>query len=136
MNFRIDVIDKLSSVEYTPYTKHVYNSRFEETSVKTPTCRTNDNYCLGGFPRIYHHIQTLLKEKPNAVLLNAGDSFQGTFWYTLLKWNIIQEFMNLLPHDAHVRIIEYIHFFIFLYLYLLKIVFLIPHASLRYWWIV
>lgn len=78
-----------------------FHARFEETSVNTPTCRTNDNYCLGGFPRIYHHIQTLMKEKPNAILLNAGDSFQGTFWYTLLKWNITQQFMNLLPHDAH-----------------------------------
>ncbi|XP_053617361.1 apyrase-like [Plodia interpunctella] len=78
-----------------------FHARFEETSVSFPTCRFNNNSCLGGFPRLYHEIQVLLEEKPDAVLLNAGDSFQGTYWYTLLKWNITQEFMNLLPHDAH-----------------------------------
>ncbi|KAM3963816.1 apyrase-like [Aphomia sociella] len=78
-----------------------FHARFEETSVSSPTCRYNNNSCLGGFPRLYHEIQTLLKEKPDAILLNAGDSFQGTYWYTLLKWNITQLFMNMLPHDAH-----------------------------------
>ncbi|RVE47544.1 hypothetical protein evm_007803 [Chilo suppressalis] len=75
--------------------------RFEETSVETPTCRSNNYSCLGGFPRLYHEIEVLRKEKPDSLLLNAGDSFQGTYWYTLLKWNVTQHFMNLLPHDAH-----------------------------------
>ncbi|XP_026314215.1 apyrase-like [Hyposmocoma kahamanoa] len=78
-----------------------FHARFQETAVHYPTCRFNNGSCLGGFPRLYKEISTLLKEKPNALLLNAGDSFQGTYWYTLLKWNVTQEFMNLLPHDAH-----------------------------------
>ncbi|XP_031764465.1 apyrase [Galleria mellonella] len=78
-----------------------FHARFEETSVISPICRFNNNSCLGGFPRLYHEIQVLLNEKPDAILLNAGDSFQGTYWYTLLKWNITQQFMNMLPHDAH-----------------------------------
>ncbi|XP_063833040.1 apyrase-like [Ostrinia nubilalis] len=78
-----------------------FHARFEETSVATPTCRFNNNSCLGGFPRLYHEIQVLMEEKPDFVLLNAGDSFQGTYWYTLLKWNITAMFMNMLPHDAH-----------------------------------
>ncbi|XP_034827397.1 apyrase-like [Maniola hyperantus] len=78
-----------------------FHARFEETSVETPTCRVNNNSCLGGFPRLYKKIESLRQKKPNSILLNAGDSFQGTYWYTLLKWNITQEFMNLLEHDAH-----------------------------------
>ncbi|CAH0402703.1 unnamed protein product [Chilo suppressalis] len=78
-----------------------FHARFEETSVETPTCRSNNYSCLGGFPRLYHEIEVLRKEKPDSLLLNAGDSFQGTYWYTLLKWNVTQHFMNLLPHDAH-----------------------------------
>ncbi|KAF9408079.1 hypothetical protein HW555_012120, partial [Spodoptera exigua] len=74
---------------------------FEETSVDTPSCRYNNNSCIGGFPRLYKEIHTLLEEKPDSIVLNAGDSFQGTYWYTLLKWNVTQEFMNLIPHDAH-----------------------------------
>ncbi|GBP62918.1 Apyrase [Eumeta japonica] len=75
--------------------------RFEETSVRRPTCRSNNSSCLGGFARLYQVIQELRREKPDALLLNAGDSFQGTYWYTLLKWNVTQHFMNMLPHDAH-----------------------------------
>ncbi|XP_052739064.1 apyrase [Bicyclus anynana] len=78
-----------------------FHARFEETSVETPTCRVNNNSCLGGFPRLYKKIESLRQKKPNSILLNAGDSFQGTYWYTLLKWNVTQEFMNLLEHDAH-----------------------------------
>ncbi|XP_013144849.1 PREDICTED: apyrase-like isoform X1 [Papilio polytes] len=78
-----------------------FHARYEETSVDTPTCHFNNGSCLGGFPRLYSEIMELRKEKPKSLLLNAGDSFQGTYWYTLLKWNITQEFMNLLPHDAH-----------------------------------
>ncbi|XP_075983775.1 apyrase-like [Anticarsia gemmatalis] len=87
---------KLDIIHYNDF-----HARFEETSVDTPTCRYNNNSCIGGFPRLYQEIHTLLQEKPEAVVLNAGDSFQGTYWYTLLKWNITQEFMNLIPHDAH-----------------------------------
>ncbi|CAH2094001.1 unnamed protein product [Euphydryas editha] len=78
-----------------------FHARFEETSVETPTCRFNNGSCLGGFPRLFKKIELLRKEKPDSILLNAGDSFQGTYWYSLLKWNVTQEFMNLLPHDAH-----------------------------------
>ncbi|XP_068623426.1 apyrase-like [Battus philenor] len=78
-----------------------FHARFEETSVDTATCHFNNGSCLGGFPRLYSEIMELKRQKPNSLLLNAGDSFQGTYWYTLLKWNVTQKFMNLLPHDAH-----------------------------------
>ncbi|KAJ8712723.1 hypothetical protein PYW08_008027 [Mythimna loreyi] len=87
---------KLDIIHYNDF-----HARFEETSVDTPTCRYNNNSCIGGFPRLYQEIHTLLEQKPDSIVLNAGDSFQGTYWYTLLKWNVTQEFMNLIPHDAH-----------------------------------
>ncbi|CAH2052260.1 unnamed protein product, partial [Iphiclides podalirius] len=87
---------KLDIIHYNDF-----HARYEETSVETPTCRFNNGSCLGGFPRLYNEIMELRRQKPDSLLLNAGDSFQGTYWYTLLKWNITQEFMNLLPHDAH-----------------------------------
>ncbi|KAJ2937953.1 hypothetical protein O0L34_g14236 [Tuta absoluta] len=94
--FRFEGLYKLDIIHYNDF-----HARFEETSVETPTCRTNNSHCLGGFPRLYYEVNKLFKEKPDALLLNAGDSFQGTYWYTLLKWNITQEFMNMMKHDAH-----------------------------------
>ncbi|CAK1541698.1 unnamed protein product [Leptosia nina] len=78
-----------------------FHARFEETTVETPTCRFNNASCLGGFPRLYSKIKSLKRELPDSILLNAGDSYQGTYWYTLLKWKVILEFMNMLPNDAH-----------------------------------
>ncbi|XP_048482466.1 apyrase [Plutella xylostella] len=78
-----------------------FHDRFEETSVDYPLCSTNDSRCLGGFARLYHEVMALKRTRPDALLLNAGDSFQGTYWYTLLKWNVTQHFINMLPNDAH-----------------------------------
>ncbi|KAL0818357.1 hypothetical protein ABMA28_008835 [Loxostege sticticalis] len=77
-----------------------FHDRFEETTVQFPVCKSDDDQCLGGFARLYYEINTLLKEKQNPLLLNAGDVFQGTYWYTLLKWEVEQNFMNMLPVDA------------------------------------
>ncbi|CAH0595088.1 unnamed protein product [Chrysodeixis includens] len=87
---------KLDIVHYNDF-----HDRFEETSVEYPICQTKDSSCLGGFARLYHEVKTLLKQKPGALLLNAGDTFQGTYWYTLFKWNVTQHFINMLPNDAH-----------------------------------
>ncbi|KAL0818302.1 hypothetical protein ABMA28_008788 [Loxostege sticticalis] len=43
-----------------------------------------------------------MEAEPDSLLLNGGDTFQGTIWYNFLRWNVSQHFMNLLPHDAHV----------------------------------
>lgn len=81
--------------------------RFEETSVNYAVCNTNDTRCLGGFARLFQEIKTLLRDYPDALLLNAGDAFQGTYWYTLFKWNITQHFINMLPNDVHVSRYRY-----------------------------
>ncbi|XP_066156466.1 apyrase [Euwallacea fornicatus] len=78
-----------------------FHARFAETSTSSGTCNDPDA-CIGGFSRLYALIQSLLEEKPKSLLLNGGDNFQGTLYYTLGKWNITQEFMNKLPFDATV----------------------------------
>ncbi|GLH09590.1 Apyrase, partial [Gryllus bimaculatus] len=42
----------------------------------------------------------LLRERPHPLLLNAGDNFQGTVWFTVYGWNITAQFLNRLPWDA------------------------------------
>ncbi|GBP31304.1 Apyrase [Eumeta japonica] len=83
-----------------PISQELFRLAFEETSLSSSICQRNTT-CLGGFARLFEAIEALRREKPDALLLNAGDSFQGTYWYTLLKWNVTQHFMNMLPHDAH-----------------------------------
>lgn len=40
---------------------------------------------------------------PPVLFLNAGDTYQGTPWYTLYKWNISYMFLNKLAPDAMVN---------------------------------
>lgn len=44
-------------------------------------------------------VNDIRKEKPNVLLVDAGDQFQGTLFYTLYKGKPCQIFMNLLRYD-------------------------------------
>ncbi|VEN61872.1 unnamed protein product [Callosobruchus maculatus] len=74
---------------------------FEQTDMTGAACKLG-NVCIGGFSRLYAQIMKILEEKPSSVLLNAGDNFQGTMYYSIGKWNITQQIMNRLPFDAQV----------------------------------
>lgn len=42
------------------------------------------------------------RNNTNPIYLNAGDSFQGTLWYNIGRWNVTSHFLNMLPADAMV----------------------------------
>ncbi|CAH0678027.1 unnamed protein product [Spodoptera exigua] len=89
---------------FHPSPNSIFNNdvpRFVETSRLGTPCSQNDT-CIGGFARLATLVRQRLVEEPDSLLLNAGDSFQGTLWYNILRWNVTQDFMNMLPHDAHV----------------------------------
>ncbi|CAB3238641.1 unnamed protein product [Arctia plantaginis] len=79
-----------------------FHARFEETSPAGNMCNPDHLPCIGGFARLATAVRNGFKKEPDSLLLNGGDSFQGTIWYNMLRWNVTQEFMNMLPHDAHV----------------------------------
>ncbi|XP_309695.3 apyrase [Anopheles gambiae] len=77
------------------------HARFDETNQKSSTC-TNSKECIAGIARVYHTIKQLKSEykTKNPLYLNAGDNFQGTLWYNLLRWNVTAYFIKELPPDA------------------------------------
>ncbi|KYQ55710.1 5'-nucleotidase, partial [Trachymyrmex zeteki] len=78
-----------------------FHARFEQTSPYSGVCREDHKEdCIGGIARVYTAVNQLMKERPNAIFLNAGDHFQGTLYYNIHRWNITALFMNMLPHDA------------------------------------
>ncbi|KAG5347126.1 APY Apyrase, partial [Acromyrmex charruanus] len=82
-----------------------FHARFEQTSPYSGVCREDHKKdCIGGIARVYTAVNQLMKERPNAIFLNAGDHFQGTLWYNIHRWNVTAVFMNMLPHDAMVII--------------------------------
>lgn len=79
------------------------HARFEETSQLSTACTPQDaavGKCYGGFARIATLVRQAKSESPSTIFLNAGDTYQGTAWYNMYKWEGVAWFMNLLQPDA------------------------------------
>nr|ABF18486.1 5'-nucleotidase [Aedes aegypti] len=76
------------------------HARFDEVTNSSSPCSGNGETCVAGIARLVTTIEKLRKQNENHLVLNAGDVFQGTIWYTLLKWNVSQQFMNMVKADA------------------------------------
>ncbi|XP_049301119.1 apyrase-like [Anopheles funestus] len=80
-----------------------FHARFEETNTVSTRCKVDEGErCIGGYARVVTRVKSLQREYAdrNPIYLNAGDSFQGTLWYSLLRWNVTAHFLNLLPADV------------------------------------
>ncbi|KAH8368146.1 hypothetical protein KR084_007650 [Drosophila pseudotakahashii] len=77
------------------------HARFEATDTSGGTCDEGES-CIGGYPRTVYTVRRLLREHAdlNPIYINAGDSFQGTLWYNIGRWNVTQQLLNLLPAEA------------------------------------
>jgi len=56
--------------------------------------------CYGGAARQVSVIEQLRKEAPRSILLDAGDQFQGTFFFNYYGGSVISTVMNILNYDA------------------------------------
>lgn len=82
-----------------------FHARFEETNLKSNNCTVSERSagsCIAGIARVYTVIRDLLHKykHQNAIYLNAGDNFQGTLWYNLLRWEVTAEFIKKLRPAA------------------------------------
>ena len=77
------------------------HARFDDTNTLGNICKEQSK-CIGGYARVVTKVRELKAKSPNPIYLNAGDNFQGTYWYNTYKWNVTQYFLNLEPADAMV----------------------------------
>lgn len=56
--------------------------------------------CLGGYPRIAAEVAKVRAQGGHVVLLDAGDQFQGTMFYTELKGRPMRDCLNALAYTA------------------------------------
>ncbi|XP_050030472.1 protein 5NUC-like isoform X2 [Dermacentor andersoni] len=79
------------------------HSRILESTKRGVQCddkARNESKCFGGVARIAELVRSLKNETQNPLFLNAGDFFQGTLWYSILKYNIVSAVMANMSYDT------------------------------------
>ncbi|XP_028578749.2 5'-nucleotidase [Podarcis muralis] len=74
------------------------HARVEQTSRDSGKCVGQD--CYGGVARRATEIRRIRAAQRNVLLLDAGDQYQGTVWFSFFKGQEVVRFMNLLGYDA------------------------------------
>ena len=82
-----------------------FHARFEPISAYDGPCSAEDNTageCFGGTARLVNAIKDAKERAGNKPLLlvDGGDQFQGTLFYTQYKGAMSAEMMNMLGYDA------------------------------------
>eukprot|EP00069_Balaena_mysticetus_P020742 bmy_13014T0 len=75
------------------------HSRLEQTSEDSGKC-VNASRCVGGVARLATKVRQIRRAEPHVLLLDAGDQYQGTIWFTVYKGVEVVHFMNALGYDA------------------------------------
>ncbi len=80
-----------------------FHARFEPISKYDGPCSAEDNTageCFGGSARLITAINDARARSNNAILVDGGDQFQGTLFYTYYKGALAAEMMNQMGYDA------------------------------------
>ncbi|MBN9886812.1 bifunctional metallophosphatase/5'-nucleotidase [Salipiger abyssi] len=94
-----------ASADYSLTILHTndFHSRFEPISKYDSTCAAEDNEageCFGGSARLMTAIGEAKARSNNYILVDGGDQFQGTLFYTYYKGKLAAEMMNQMGYDA------------------------------------
>ncbi len=80
-----------------------FHSRFEPINKYDSGCGAEDNAegkCFGGSARLVTAVKDARARAENSILVDGGDQFQGSLFYTYYKGKVAAEFMNKLGYDA------------------------------------
>lgn len=80
-----------------------FHARFEPISKYDSGCGEEDNLegkCFGGSARLVTALADARARTNNSILVDGGDQFQGTLFYTYYKGTLAAEMMNKLGYDA------------------------------------
>ncbi|WP_417721618.1 bifunctional metallophosphatase/5'-nucleotidase [Salipiger sp.] len=94
-----------ASADYALTVLHTndFHSRFEPISKYDSTCSAEDNDagdCFGGSARLVTALTDAKARSDNYLLVDGGDQFQGTLFYTYYKGKLAAEMMNKMGYDA------------------------------------
>jgi 5'-nucleotidase len=80
-----------------------FHARFEPINKYDSGCSSEDNTegkCFGGSARLVTAVEAARARSNNSILVDGGDQFQGTLFYTYYKGALAAEMMNKLGYDG------------------------------------
>ena len=94
-----------AAADYTLTILHTndFHSRFEPISKYDSGCSVDDNTagdCFGGSARLVTAVEAAKARSNNHILVDGGDQFQGSLFYTYYKGKAAAEMMNKMGYDA------------------------------------
>ncbi|MBV7394662.1 bifunctional metallophosphatase/5'-nucleotidase [Mameliella sediminis] len=94
-----------AQADYTLTILHTndFHARFEPISKYDSGCSVEDDAagkCFGGSARLVTAVNEAKARSNNHILVDGGDQFQGTLFYTYYKGKLAAEMMNLMGYDA------------------------------------
>lgn len=94
-----------AQAEYTLTILHTndFHARFEPINRFDSGCGAEDNAegkCFGGSARLITAIREARERAQTSILVDGGDQFQGSLFYTYYKGQVAAEMMNLMGYDA------------------------------------
>ena len=94
----------IESLDLTILHVNDIHSHFDEINSYTGRChedQARNGQCFGGAGRMVTKVKEIRNKNPSkTLLLNAGDYYQGTIYYTLFKYQVVKEFANILNYTA------------------------------------
>ena len=99
------VVATTASADYNLTILHTndFHARFEPISKYDSGCSSEDNMegkCFGGSARLVTAINEARARSDNSILVDGGDQFQGTLFYTYYKGRLAAEMMNHVGYDG------------------------------------
>lgn len=99
------MIAGMAAADYSLTILHTndFHARFEPISKYDSGCSAEDNdagECFGGTARLITAVAEARARSNNSILVDGGDQFQGTLFYTYYKGAMAAEFMNQLGYDG------------------------------------
>ena len=102
----VTVPGRLAAFNLTILHTNDVHARYEQTNKYSSPCTDKDvkkNACFGGYARLVTKVNEFREQRPNHTLvLDAGDQYQGTYWFYVYGGNVTSTFMNWLGYDAMV----------------------------------
>ncbi len=95
----------MAAAEYNLTILHTndFHARFEPISKYDSGCSAEDDAegkCFGGSARLVTALADARARTNNSILVDGGDQFQGTLFYTYYKGQLAAEMMNKMGYDA------------------------------------